>query len=275
MSSVIVRIVCWLTLLTLKAHCNSFSSNLESIGNTLSGGDSLEQGQALLSSNGEYALLLQSDGNLVVYSTMNNEALWESHTNDGVILYYELDGNLVLYNSQTIETNVWSSKTDGTHQPGRVEMRNDGYFVIFDDMFNEVWNCQEWQAYSTVQTVPYPFPPPEPCDIGDTYDRSLTLVTCPDDKVTMAGLCYYKCSQWPGYTSYTGFDCIADCPSGYTDMGVVCTDFDKTCQNCDKICVPFVGCDKICSPEYACPDTIGRHIHTRIPSYPDSCPPGY
>eukprot|EP01084_Bolivina_argentea_P297750 513016_1 len=88
-----------------------------------------------------------------------------------------------------------------------------------------------------------------------------------------AGLCYYKCSQWPGYTSYTGFDCIKDCPSGYTDMGAFCTNWDKTCQNCDKICVPFVGCDKICSPEYSCPDTIGRHIHTLIPSYPDSCPP--
>eukprot|EP01084_Bolivina_argentea_P317557 550607_1 len=83
---------------------------------------------------------------------MNGQALWSSHTNDGVILYYQGDGNLVLYSSQTA---VWSSNTVGTHQHGRVEMRNDGYFVILDDMFNEVWNCQEWQAYSTVQTVPY------------------------------------------------------------------------------------------------------------------------
>eukprot|EP01084_Bolivina_argentea_P317558 550609_1 len=147
---------------------------------------------------------------------MNGQALWSSHTNDGVILYYQGDGNLVLYSSQTA---VWSSNTVGTHQHGRVEMRNDGYFVILDDFFNDVWIFKDWDSYSTVQSVPYPFPPPEPCYIGDTYDRSLTLVTCPDDKVTMAGLCYYQCDS--GYSSYTGFDFIEDCPSGYSDMGLV------------------------------------------------------
>eukprot|EP01084_Bolivina_argentea_P130936 231146_1 len=82
----VVRILCLLTLLTLKAHCNSFGI---SIGNTLSVGVPLKQGELLLSSNGEYVLVLQGDGNLVVYSTMNSQALWGSRTNDGKILYYQ------------------------------------------------------------------------------------------------------------------------------------------------------------------------------------------
>ena len=68
-------------------------------------GQSLGVGQVVWSCDGRYYLIMQGDGNLVLY--YNNapygcsQALWQSHTSgtDAVIAIMQGDGNFVLYNA--------------------------------------------------------------------------------------------------------------------------------------------------------------------------------
>lgn len=47
---------------------------------TLRPGEELAQGESVVSPNGKYQLILQHDGNLVLYVTANDTALWDSRT---------------------------------------------------------------------------------------------------------------------------------------------------------------------------------------------------
>ena len=57
-------------------------------------------------------LILQDDGNLVVYDKMSGDPIWSSGTvtNKESVLIFQDDGNLVLYAESKPE---WSSKTEG------------------------------------------------------------------------------------------------------------------------------------------------------------------
>ena len=70
---------------------------------TLYGGDGLRHGQQLRSNNGRYTLVMQHDGNLVLY---------------------EPGGNAVL------DTGTWSLPPP--RKPVRAEMQHDGNFVLYD-----------------------------------------------------------------------------------------------------------------------------------------------
>ncbi|MCY7520765.1 lectin [Paenibacillus larvae] len=63
----------------------------------LNEGESLVRGQWLKSNNGEYTLILQDDGNLVLYG--RGKALWNTITHGLAAknLVMQSDGNLVLY----------------------------------------------------------------------------------------------------------------------------------------------------------------------------------
>ncbi len=64
-------------------------------------GQSLSPGQSLVSSNGRYRLVLQGDGNLVIYTA--GRAIWHTHTygTSANKLAMQSDGNLVLYRYST------------------------------------------------------------------------------------------------------------------------------------------------------------------------------
>lgn len=76
---------------------------------TLFAGETLAVGQSIVSGGGQYAVVLQSDGNLVEYG--NGAALWSTGTagSGATRLVMQTDGNLVLYRGAT--TAVWNSKT--------------------------------------------------------------------------------------------------------------------------------------------------------------------
>jgi CHAP domain len=94
---------------------------------TLGPGGALFVGGSLLSPNGHYQAILQSDGNFVVYGPAG--AMWSTGTwgTSGGELALQPDGNLVLYGSSGA---LWSSDT---WQTGAAElaMQNDGNLVLY------------------------------------------------------------------------------------------------------------------------------------------------
>lgn len=79
---------------------------------------SLNRGDELRSCSGEYTLMMQTDGNLVLYrgADVAANAQWATGTygRDGAVAVMQKDGNFVLYNShgQEAEDALWSSKTN-------------------------------------------------------------------------------------------------------------------------------------------------------------------
>ena len=96
---------------------------------TLNPGEVLRRGEYLMSSNHRYTLIMQRDGNLVLYDARKNP-LWASNTQGQRVekCMMQRDGNLVLYlyNGQP----VWASNTNG--KPGSfLLLQNDGNMVIY------------------------------------------------------------------------------------------------------------------------------------------------
>jgi YD repeat-containing protein len=91
-------------------------------------GQGLIPGAELRSSNGRYVLIVQDDGNLVVYG--QSGALWHAatHSLPSANLIMQGDGNLVLYGP--VGQVYWQSATAGNSNAGLV-MQNDGNLVMY------------------------------------------------------------------------------------------------------------------------------------------------
>lgn len=94
----------------------------------------LYKGDQLVSNNGAYRFIMQSDGNLVIYR--GNTPLWNTNTFNGEHFLMQRDGNAVLYGSNG--QSLWSS---GTHNTGanRIVMQDDGNLVIYNGNNAPVW----------------------------------------------------------------------------------------------------------------------------------------
>jgi hypothetical protein len=114
--------------------------------NTLNAGQLLKPGERLESSNGEFALLMQEDGNLVLYRNpvAASSAYWSSDTwwlppdQRPVSVEMQTDAHLVLYDQNRVPR--WAS---GTWGPGfiapYVVLQDDGNLVIYHDGSRAVW----------------------------------------------------------------------------------------------------------------------------------------
>jgi cell wall-associated NlpC family hydrolase len=99
----------------------------EGPGSDLMPGERLEPGAYLLSPNHEYELVMQTDGNLVLYQS--GTALWSSETGGDIGAYavMQAEGNLVIYREGVA---VWDSSTWGF--PGAyLKLQNDSNAVIY------------------------------------------------------------------------------------------------------------------------------------------------
>jgi YD repeat-containing protein len=90
---------------------------------------SLIRGAQLTSPNSQYAVVLQTDGNLVLYSTTG--ALWSTNTgsSQAALLFMQSNGDLVLFNPNTT-TSAWDAKV--TYPNSYAVIQDDGNFVIYD-----------------------------------------------------------------------------------------------------------------------------------------------
>ena len=94
-------------------------------------GESLVLGQELRSVNGGYNLILQHDGNLVLYALKTNKALWSTKTSGRAVgmLTLQHDGNLVLYDPPQKKA-LWSSKTGGHNDVQLLQLQCDGNVAL-------------------------------------------------------------------------------------------------------------------------------------------------
>ncbi|MGE7439811.1 hypothetical protein [Kitasatospora sp. NPDC001175] len=86
-----------------------------------------QRGQSVTSD--EALLIMQSDGNLVVYDEFNSPR-WASNTvREGWTAAFQADGNFVVYTREGHP--VWASNTWG-HPGSRLVAQDDGNVVIYD-----------------------------------------------------------------------------------------------------------------------------------------------
>jgi hypothetical protein len=102
-------------------------------------------GHGLWSPNKRYALLMQSDGNAVIYRASDKVPLWSSETRGhrGAYLDFEANGNLVVFDRA--HKPLWMSNTAG-HAGSYLLMQNDGNLVIYSHGKKALW---AWQTNST------------------------------------------------------------------------------------------------------------------------------
>lgn len=97
----------------------------------------LASGSQLVSSNGWYRLLMQTDGNLVIY-TKAGTVLWATGTNGAIArLVLQSDGNLVVYRNSDNQA-LWASNTVGSAS-SYLEMQTDGNLVLYTSANAFIW----------------------------------------------------------------------------------------------------------------------------------------
>jgi pseudomonalisin len=92
-------------------------------------GQTVRAGQDMVSANGQYTLTVQTSGNVVV--TGNDCTIWSAGTagTAGNYLTMQTDGNLVVYTSAGKA--VWSSKTPGSGSADYLRIQDDGNVVVY------------------------------------------------------------------------------------------------------------------------------------------------
>jgi hypothetical protein len=103
--------------------------------NTLTSGQTLPANQYLRASDGRSALLLQTDGNLLVYGG-GYKVLWASGGTGANRAVMQTDGNLVLYRANN--SPAWWTNTGG-HNSSTAVLQNDGNFVIYSSGNAPLW----------------------------------------------------------------------------------------------------------------------------------------
>ncbi len=103
--------------------------------------ETLNLDERLVSADGRFTLIMQGDGNLVLYGP-NQRVLWKSDTYGsprGTYLVMQGDGNLVLYRPDGRP--VWSSGTYG-YAACVLTMQNDGNLVLYAPVSRPIWSTK-------------------------------------------------------------------------------------------------------------------------------------
>ncbi|WP_203031008.1 protein kinase domain-containing protein [Frankia nepalensis] len=107
----------------------------------LHAGERLDPGQSLVSENGGNVAWLLRDGNFVVYRLGDDHGeantTWSSGTRDAGYLVLQPDGNLVLYDESGTRA-LWSTSTQGAGE--YLWMRDDGSLVVCDVADAVIWS---------------------------------------------------------------------------------------------------------------------------------------
>ena len=118
-------------------------------------GQALVPGGQLLSANGKYQLIYQTDGNLVGYTLSSGSVsapvpFWSSGAQNGSpgIAVMQADGNLVLYDAANHP--YWASNTGGVGAPPSYKLfvQDDRNIVIYDSNGKAIWASNTWTPES-------------------------------------------------------------------------------------------------------------------------------
>ncbi|MGF1646520.1 MAG: hypothetical protein ACFCVF_06330 [Kineosporiaceae bacterium] len=104
----------------------------------LSAGQTLRAGQQLVAPDGSHRLVMQTDGNVVVYTRANRAVCSWGTRGSGNRLVMQGDGNLVVYSPGNRA--LWASRTSGTNV--RFVMQSDGNAVVYSSTNRALWNCK-------------------------------------------------------------------------------------------------------------------------------------
>jgi hypothetical protein len=112
-------------------------SNSQAYINDTQYGGSMYANQEMKSADGRFRLVVQTDGNIVLYSP--NRALWQSGTAGKPFsrLTLQSDGNLVVYTISDQPT--WFT---GTNQRSKLIVQNDGNLVLYNGLGQPLWNSR-------------------------------------------------------------------------------------------------------------------------------------
>ena len=112
----------------------------------LNPGECLAPNTQLVSNNGCFKLIMQGDGNLVIYRISNGAALWSSKTARSCTnrACMQQDGNFVAYDCHNKPT--WNSRTQ-RNEGSSIVLQGDGNLVVY------AWNSRRpiWSS----RTVTY------------------------------------------------------------------------------------------------------------------------
>ncbi|MFF7632297.1 ricin-type beta-trefoil lectin domain protein [Kitasatospora sp. NPDC008050] len=114
-----------------------------STGQVVTAGTVLHGGDSVTSAGAE--LTLQTDGNLVLYSTATGQPLWSSVTwgHPGAWATVQPDGNIVVYDAG--HNALWATGTNGN--PGsRLSIQDDRNLVVYDANGKPLWSTGTWAA---------------------------------------------------------------------------------------------------------------------------------
>ncbi|MBN8465422.1 M4 family metallopeptidase [Corallococcus exiguus] len=114
--------------------------------NILVAGQGLSIGQSMVSTDRRFSLVLQNDGNLVLWDATS--VLWTANIGGQGALsaHMQDDGNFVVYRTSTptVGQSVWSSMSWG-HPGAYLILQNDGNLVVYDkDGVTPLWNSETW-----------------------------------------------------------------------------------------------------------------------------------
>jgi hypothetical protein len=123
------------------------------IGGALWSGNNIYPGSCLVSPDGNHAVKLQADGNLVVYNLALNTAIWSSGTAGQAVSFGAMqhDGNFVLYGPSG--NAVWNT---GTAQSN---IGTGWYFLSMQDDGNLVVYYPPWASGTTSSSGVFSVPP--------------------------------------------------------------------------------------------------------------------
>ena len=150
---------------------------------TLYEGEALTPGQRLTSLDGRFNLILQTDGNLVMYDP-HNRAIWSSNSNGHPNVSEAImqpDGNLVIYENGS--NPYWATQTSGDASQPSLVMQSDGNLVMYST------GTSYWSSKTEVPATPNRpahqnvLNPGEGLSVGDTLisqDGNFVLTLQPD-----------------------------------------------------------------------------------------------
>ncbi|HVA06777.1 MAG TPA: hypothetical protein VNG12_08565 [Acidimicrobiales bacterium] len=163
-----------LVLAGMSAVVASTASSATTVSGTLVAPAGLTAPSSVVSPDGAFELDMQTDGNLVVYSTANHQWLWQSGTGGRPAAAFQLDmqtdGNLVIYTP----AHQWIWQSGGGHPASayQLDMQTDGNLVIYTPAHQWIW-----QSGTGGHSSPPPPPPPSGGQASQTFNGGSVIFT--------------------------------------------------------------------------------------------------